>query len=112
MPVSVLKAGVEALAGSTDNPFEGITEVSEFPFGTPDEEVAVCVDASDFHEAKTAALRAHASQIPDTSWLYAIAGNFGAEFMGLEHYTLAVGERTRGSGPYGWESDLFAGLQV
>src|SRR5687768_13192257 len=52
MPVSVLKAGVEALAGSTDNPFEGITEVSEFPFGTPDEEVAVCVDASDFHEAK------------------------------------------------------------
>jgi N-acetyl-1-D-myo-inositol-2-amino-2-deoxy-alpha-D-glucopyranoside deacetylase len=112
MPVSVLKAGMEALGESSDNPFAGITDITEFPFGTPDDDVAVCIDASDFHEAKTAALRAHASQIPDTSWLYAIAGNFGAEFMGIEHYMLAYGERTRGAGPYGWESDLFAGLRV
>ncbi len=110
MPLSVLKAGVEALRDSTDNPFAAVTDVSEFPFGTPDDEVAACIDGSDFHDAKVAALKAHATQIPDTSWLYSIAGNFGQEFMGVEHYTLAVGERGRGDGPYGWETDLFAGL--
>ena len=61
-------------------------------------------------EKKVAALQAHATQIPPTSWLYAIAGNFGAEFMGLEFFTLAVGDRGPGSGPNGWESDLFAGI--
>ncbi|MDI1459879.1 N-acetyl-1-D-myo-inositol-2-amino-2-deoxy-alpha-D-glucopyranoside deacetylase [Catellatospora sp. KI3] len=111
MPLSVLKAGVEALRDSTDNPFAGITSVEDFPFGTPDDEVAACIDGSDYHDAKIAALKAHATQIPDTSWLYSIAGNFGQEFMGVEHYTLALGERGRGDGPYGWETDLFAGLE-
>jgi N-acetyl-1-D-myo-inositol-2-amino-2-deoxy-alpha-D-glucopyranoside deacetylase len=110
MPLSVLKAGVEALRDSTDNPFAGITDVADFPFGTPDEEIAASIDGSDFHDAKVAALKAHATQIPETSWLYSIAGNFGQEFMGVEHYTLAVGERGRGDGPYGWETDLFSGL--
>ena len=54
-------------------------------------------------------MRAHATQIPANSWLYAIAGNFGAEFMGVEYFTLAVGEKGPGTGPYGWEDDLFAG---
>nr|WP_308442914.1 N-acetyl-1-D-myo-inositol-2-amino-2-deoxy-alpha-D-glucopyranoside deacetylase [Catellatospora sp. TT07R-123] len=111
MPLSVLKAGVEALRDSTDNPFAGVTSVEDFPFGTPDEEVAACIDGSDYHDAKVAALRAHATQIPETSWLYSIAGNFGEEFMGVEHFTLAHGERGRGDGPYGWETDLFAGLE-
>ena len=57
-------------------------------------------------------MRAHATQIPATSWLYAIAGNFGAEFMGVEYFTLAVGEKGPGNGPYGWEDDLFAGLAL
>ena len=28
----------------------------------------------------------------------------------MEYFTLAVGEKGPGSGPYGWEDDLFAGL--
>ncbi|BCB79875.1 N-acetyl-1-D-myo-inositol-2-amino-2-deoxy-alpha-D -glucopyranoside deacetylase [Phytohabitans flavus] len=110
VPKSVLEAGVSAFAESTDNPFAGIEKVEDFPFGTSDEEVAARIDATDRHEAKVAAMRAHATQIPDTSWLYSIAGNFGSEFMGVEYYTLAVGERGPGDGPHGWESDLFAGL--
>ncbi len=55
-------------------------------------------------------MRAHATQIPANSWLYSIAGNFGGEFMGVEFFTLAVGEKGPGTGPYGWEDDLFAGL--
>jgi N-acetyl-1-D-myo-inositol-2-amino-2-deoxy-alpha-D-glucopyranoside deacetylase len=110
VPRSVLEAGINAFAQSTDNPFAGIEKVEDFPFGTSDEEVAARVDATDQHEAKVAAMRAHATQIPDTSWLYSIAGNFGSEFMGVEYYTLAAGERGPGDGPHGWESDLFAGL--
>ena len=110
MPLSVLKAGIEAFAGSDNNPFAGIENADDFPFGTPDEEIAACIDGSDYHEAKVGALKAHATQIPDNSWLYSIAGNFGAEFMGVEHFILAVGEKGPANGPNGWEDDLFAGL--
>jgi N-acetyl-1-D-myo-inositol-2-amino-2-deoxy-alpha-D-glucopyranoside deacetylase len=110
VPKSVLEAGIAEFAQSSDNPFAGIDKVEDFPFGTSDEEVAARIDATDQHEAKVAAMRAHATQIPDTSWLYSIAGNFGSEFMGVEYYTLATGERGPGGGPHGWESDLFAGL--
>jgi N-acetyl-1-D-myo-inositol-2-amino-2-deoxy-alpha-D-glucopyranoside deacetylase len=44
--------------------------------------------------------------------LFSIAGNFGGEFMGVEYFTLAAGKRGPGDGPFGWESDLFAGLDV
>ncbi|HEY3009294.1 MAG TPA: N-acetyl-1-D-myo-inositol-2-amino-2-deoxy-alpha-D-glucopyranoside deacetylase [Micromonosporaceae bacterium] len=110
IPKSVLEAGITAFGESADNPFAGIEHVDDFPFGTPDTEVAARIDATDQHEAKTAALRAHATQIPADSWLYSMAANFGSEFMGVEYYTLAVGEKGSGEGPYGWESDLFAGV--
>ena len=99
-------------AGSSDNPFEGITDPDELPFGTPDASITAAVDAHEYADHKTAALRAHATQIPPNSWLYTIAGNFGAEFMGVEHYTLARGARGPGAGPHGWEDDLFAGIDV
>ncbi|WBB74605.1 N-acetyl-1-D-myo-inositol-2-amino-2-deoxy-alpha-D-glucopyranoside deacetylase [Micromonospora sp. WMMD1128] len=110
MPRSVLDAGLEAFTESSDNPFAGISDVSELPFGTPDAQIAARIDATERHAAKEAAMRAHATQIPANSWLYAIAGNFGAEFMGVEYFTLAVGEKGPGAGPYGWEDDLFAGV--
>lgn len=110
MPLSVLAAGMDQFVESSDNPFAGIEDVSELPFATPDEQIAARIDATDQHAAKQAALRAHATQIPPTSWLYTIAGSFGGEFMGVEYYTLAKGEKGPGSGPYGWEDDLFAGI--
>jgi N-acetyl-1-D-myo-inositol-2-amino-2-deoxy-alpha-D-glucopyranoside deacetylase len=108
-PLSVLKAGMREFAGSENNPFEGMDE-SELPFGTPDEDIAARIDGSEFGAAKMAAIRAHATQIPETSWLVTLATNFGAEFMGVEYFTLAHGIRGPGAGPFGWESDLFAGV--
>jgi len=112
VPKSVLEAGLVAFSESTDNPFEGVEHVDDFPFGTPDASIAARIDATDQHDAKVAALRAHATQIPPTSWLYAVAGSFGSEFMGVEYYTLEHGERGPGNGPHGWEGDLFAGLTI
>ena len=110
MPKSVLAAGLEAFKDTSDNPFGDVTSADEIPFGTADDEIAACVDGTEQHEKKVASLRAHASQIPETSWLYSIAGNFGHEFMGVEYYTLAAGERGPGDGAHGWETDLFSGL--
>jgi N-acetyl-1-D-myo-inositol-2-amino-2-deoxy-alpha-D-glucopyranoside deacetylase len=110
MPRSVLEAGIEAFAAARDNPFEGVGDVDDFPFGTPDEHIAARIDGTDFSVAKVTAMRAHATQIPENSWLYALAGDFGHEFMGVEYYTLAVGHKGPGTGRYGWEADLFAGL--
>ncbi|MEV1285745.1 N-acetyl-1-D-myo-inositol-2-amino-2-deoxy-alpha-D-glucopyranoside deacetylase [Micromonospora sp. NPDC049679] len=112
MPRSVLEAGMTAFQESSDNPFAGFDDLDELPFGTPDSEIAARIDGTDHHDAKVAAMRAHATQIPETSWLYSIAGNFGNEFMGMECYTLAYGKRGPGGGPHNWESDLFAGLPV
>ena len=110
MPKSVLAAGLEAFKDTSDNPFGDVTSADEIPFGTADDEIAACVDGTEQHEKKVASLRAHASQIPETSWLYSIAGNFGHEFMGVEYFTLAAGERGPGDGAHGWETDLFSGL--
>jgi N-acetyl-1-D-myo-inositol-2-amino-2-deoxy-alpha-D-glucopyranoside deacetylase len=111
VPTSVLEAGMQQFAESEENPFEG-TAIDDLPFGSPDDEIAARIDAHEYAEAKVASLRAHATQIPQSSWLLSIAGNFGAEFMGVEYYRLAVGARGPGDGPNGWEGDLFAGLDA
>jgi N-acetyl-1-D-myo-inositol-2-amino-2-deoxy-alpha-D-glucopyranoside deacetylase len=112
VPTEVIEAGMKEFGDSSDNPFAGVDTVDDLPFGTPSREIAARVDAHEFADAKVAAMRAHATQIPETSWLFSVAGNFGAEFMGLEYYQLAVGAKGPASGSYGWEHDLFAGLPV
>jgi N-acetyl-1-D-myo-inositol-2-amino-2-deoxy-alpha-D-glucopyranoside deacetylase len=112
IPLSVLEGGMEAFRGLDDNPFAEVEKVGDLPFGTPDDEIAARVDGTDRYEQKVAAMRAHATQIPDNSWLYGIAGDFGGEFMGIEYFTLAKGRRGQVSGPHGWEGDLFSGLGI
>jgi N-acetyl-1-D-myo-inositol-2-amino-2-deoxy-alpha-D-glucopyranoside deacetylase len=112
MPLSVMQDGMEAFRESEGNPFSEVENVEDLPFGTPDEEITARIDGTDHSARKTAAMRAHATQIPDNSWLYGIAGDFGGEFMGVEYYTLVKGERGPGSGPFQWEDDLFAGLDA
>jgi N-acetyl-1-D-myo-inositol-2-amino-2-deoxy-alpha-D-glucopyranoside deacetylase len=112
MPRSVLEGGMDAFRGLEANPFAEVEQVEDLPFGTPDAEIAARVDGTDRYEQKVAAMRAHATQIPHNSWLYAVAGDFGGEFMGIEYFTLAKGRRGEVSGPHGWESDLFSGLAL
>jgi N-acetyl-1-D-myo-inositol-2-amino-2-deoxy-alpha-D-glucopyranoside deacetylase len=112
VPRSVLEAGMRHFAESTDNPFAGLENVDDLPFGTKDEEIGARVDAHGYADAKLAAVRAHATQIPATSWLFSLAGNVGSEYMGVEYYRHVSGLRGPGSGPYEWESDLFAGLEL
>jgi N-acetyl-1-D-myo-inositol-2-amino-2-deoxy-alpha-D-glucopyranoside deacetylase len=112
MPRSVLINGMEAFRERDDNPFADAQTVDDLPFGHPNEEIAAQIDGTDHAERKVAAMRAHATQIAANSWLYAMAGDVGGEFMGVEYFMLAKGERGPGSGPFGWENDLFSGLAV
>jgi N-acetyl-1-D-myo-inositol-2-amino-2-deoxy-alpha-D-glucopyranoside deacetylase len=110
VPKSVLAAGIEEFAAADENPFEGVENVDQLPFGTPDAEIAARIDTPEAMPAKAAAVRAHATQIPAGSWLHSLAGTEGSGFLAVEHFVLAAGERGPGQGPYEWESDLFAGL--
>jgi N-acetyl-1-D-myo-inositol-2-amino-2-deoxy-alpha-D-glucopyranoside deacetylase len=112
VPRSVLAAGIEHFADSGENPFAGIDNVDDLPFAVPDERIAASIVAHEFASAKMAAVRAHATQIPDDSWLYSIASGFGSDFLGVEYYELVAGERGPAGGSNGWEADLFAGLAV
>jgi N-acetyl-1-D-myo-inositol-2-amino-2-deoxy-alpha-D-glucopyranoside deacetylase len=113
VPRSVLEAGMELGAEpGFGNPFEGVESVDELPFGTDDGEIAARIDAHEYADAKQAAIAAHATQIPAGSWLLNLAGNYGAEFLGVEFYQLGLGTKGPGTGRYRWESDLFAGLDV
>ncbi|HEY0487406.1 MAG TPA: N-acetyl-1-D-myo-inositol-2-amino-2-deoxy-alpha-D-glucopyranoside deacetylase [Mycobacteriales bacterium] len=106
VPRSGLAAGLEQFADAAENPFGGVTDVAELPFGTPDEEIAAEVDGTAYAAQKLAAMRAHATQIAADDWLFTIARLGGDGALGREHYVLAAGERGTADG---WEDDLFAG---
>jgi N-acetyl-1-D-myo-inositol-2-amino-2-deoxy-alpha-D-glucopyranoside deacetylase len=112
VPRSVLQAGFEAFAQSENNPFEGIEKAEDIPFAVPDERIAARIEAGGQSEAKMAAVRAHASQIPPSSWLYNIASGFGSEFLTVEYYELVAGTRGPAGNEQGLETDLFAGLSA
>ncbi|NYI85978.1 N-acetyl-1-D-myo-inositol-2-amino-2-deoxy-alpha-D-glucopyranoside deacetylase [Saccharopolyspora hordei] len=79
------------------------------PYTVPDEELTAVLDGRDFHAAKIAALRRYRSQVDlDDGGFFATVVQ-RPEFA-VEHYLLVRGERGPGSGPNGWEDDLFAGL--
>jgi N-acetyl-1-D-myo-inositol-2-amino-2-deoxy-alpha-D-glucopyranoside deacetylase len=112
VPRSVMLAGLEHFASSTDNPFSGVQNVDDLPFVVPDERVAARIDASEFAASKLAAAMAYPTQIPATSWLFSMASGHGDEFMGFEYYELVAGERGPAGAVNGWEDDLFAGLPL
>jgi len=108
---SSIERGFEAFRNSADNPFGDAKSIDDIPFGTPDEEITARIDGRAQTARKSAAIDAHATQIPTGSWLRTIAGSQGGEdFLGIEFYILIRGKKGPGDGPYDWESDLFAGL--
>ncbi len=113
VPRSVLQAGIDLLRDSGDTSgFFGVEKAEDLPFGVPDDQVTTAVDASDELEAKVAAMRAHKTQIAVDGPFFALSNNIGQRAFGIEHYTLGRGVRGPGTGPNGWEDDLFAGLDA
>jgi N-acetyl-1-D-myo-inositol-2-amino-2-deoxy-alpha-D-glucopyranoside deacetylase len=112
VPRSVLQRGIDALARAGESSFfEGVTDAADIPFAVDDEDVAAAVDGRAHVAQKDAAMRAHPTQILVDGPFFALSNNLGQEVLGVEYYRLVKGERgPAGSGPEGWEDDLFAGL--
>jgi N-acetyl-1-D-myo-inositol-2-amino-2-deoxy-alpha-D-glucopyranoside deacetylase len=107
IPVSVLRAGYDALKELGEAAPFGITDPDELTFGTPDEQVTTEIDAREQLPAKLAAMRAHRTQIAVDGMFFALSNNIGQGAFGIEYYrqtrgpTLAIGGR---------ETDLFENL--
>jgi N-acetyl-1-D-myo-inositol-2-amino-2-deoxy-alpha-D-glucopyranoside deacetylase len=79
------------------------------PYGVGDDQVSTEIDGSAYLAAKTAAMRAHATQITVHEPFFALSNWVGQRLLAREYYTLLAGPRGP-SGPGGRETDLFAGL--
>ena len=112
MPRSVLAAATD-LSGRDGEavPAGFIAEpaADTVPFGAADAEVSTEIDGSAYLGAKTAAMRAHATQITVREPFFALSNWVGQRILAREYYTLLAGPRGPAD-PAGRETDLFAGL--
>jgi N-acetyl-1-D-myo-inositol-2-amino-2-deoxy-alpha-D-glucopyranoside deacetylase len=110
MPHSVLEAGFAALrAAGTESPFPGIASADDVPGVVPDAEVTAAVDGSAYAGRKSAAMRAHATQIAVDGPFFALSNDLGQPMPATEYYRLVHGEAGP-RGASGWEDDLFGGI--
>lgn len=111
VPDSWIREGLRRLRDAGDeSTFEGMDPEGEIPMATPDHMVTTAVDATDFVDAKLAAMRAHVTQISVDGPFFALSNNLGNAVWGVEHYRLARGEPAGDRDEQGRETDLFAGL--
>ena len=110
IPKSFIQAGIDHLKAAGDNDFFGVDSADDLPFGVPDDTITTEIDARDWLEHKTAAMRAHRTQIAVDGPFFALSNNVGQKAFGVEHYVLARGKAGSTEGPQGREDDLFAGL--
>jgi N-acetyl-1-D-myo-inositol-2-amino-2-deoxy-alpha-D-glucopyranoside deacetylase len=112
LPRSVIQRGIEALAAmGEESPFGDLGNLDEVTFVVSDDEVAAAVDGRAHVGRKDAAMRSYPTQIQVDGPFFALSNNLGQEVLGTEHYRLVRGRRGPGTGPEGWEDDLFAGLE-
>jgi N-acetyl-1-D-myo-inositol-2-amino-2-deoxy-alpha-D-glucopyranoside deacetylase len=112
MPCSVLAAATD-LSGrdgrAAPDGFIAGPAADTVPFGAADDEVSTGIDGSAYLAAKTAAMRAHATQITVREPFFALSNWVGQRILAREYYTLVAGPRGP-AGPDGRETDLFGGL--
>ncbi len=110
-PVSVIRAGIEALRANGEDTGFAAQDPEDIPFACPDEFISTVVDASQYVEQKFAALRAHVTQINADSGFFALSNNLGAQVMGFEYFRLAFGDLGTLDST-GNETDLFSGINL
>ncbi|HEY3477690.1 MAG TPA: N-acetyl-1-D-myo-inositol-2-amino-2-deoxy-alpha-D-glucopyranoside deacetylase [Streptomyces sp.] len=96
-PRSVAEAGFARLAEEgREFPFGGVATLDDIPGVVDDELVTVTVDGSGFAERKSAAMRAHATQIALEGPVFALSNDLGQPFFATEHYRQVRGETPAG----------------
>ena len=108
-PRSALERGLHALR-QAETEFDEVDSVRDFPFLAEDSDVTAVIDASAYLDAKTAAMRAHATQITVAGAFFALSNHLGLQLSGVEHYRLVRGVPAGPLDADGRETDLFAGV--
>ncbi|GAC1382352.1 MAG: N-acetyl-1-D-myo-inositol-2-amino-2-deoxy-alpha-D-glucopyranoside deacetylase [Marmoricola sp.] len=110
MSATRMREGLRTLraAGDTTS-FEGMDPDGPLPpFMVEEEFLSTEIDATDYVDAKLAAMRAHVTQVAVDGPFFALSNNLGSQVWGLECFRLAKG--TPAPDDSGRETDLFAGL--
>ena len=103
----------EVLVGASErNPFRSRDPEAPVPsLVVPDEQVTTVVEAGEHLEAKTAALRAHTTQVQVADGFFVLSHGVGQPVTATEYYRLGRGVAVPDADrPDGRESDLFAGV--
>jgi N-acetyl-1-D-myo-inositol-2-amino-2-deoxy-alpha-D-glucopyranoside deacetylase len=109
MPQRAARAALTALAETGQNPFGEVRPVGPLPsMFIADELVTAVVDGSAQLAVKSAALRAHASQITVDGSFFALSNGVGQPVVALEYYRLVRGVPGGSKNEDGRETDLFA----
>jgi N-acetyl-1-D-myo-inositol-2-amino-2-deoxy-alpha-D-glucopyranoside deacetylase len=106
VPRSAVEEGFARLrAAGEAAPFRGIATADDVPGVVDDAEVSAVIDGAAYAGAKTAAMRAHATQIAVDAPFFALSNDLGQPLFVREHYRLVKGEPGADL-----ENDLFAGV--
>ncbi|GAA3743054.1 N-acetyl-1-D-myo-inositol-2-amino-2-deoxy-alpha-D-glucopyranoside deacetylase [Streptomyces tremellae] len=107
VPRSAAEEGFARLRASGAQ-FPGVADVADLPGVVEDDVITAAVDGGPYTGHKTAAMRAHATQIAVDGPFFALSNDLGQPLFATEYYELVRG--TAGAPPGERESDLFAGL--
>ena len=108
-PRSVLRRHQEAMR-KAGQPFLGVENVEDLPFGVEDDQVTTAVHATGFGDAKLRALAEHATQVTIDGDFFALSNHLGREIESTEYYRLVRGQLGAERDGDNWECDLFGGL--
>jgi N-acetyl-1-D-myo-inositol-2-amino-2-deoxy-alpha-D-glucopyranoside deacetylase len=111
MPKSVIQEGIDAMK-KVGSDFFGAEKADDLPFAKDDSFVHAMVDGNAYVEQKMDAMRAHATQIEVDGPFFALSNNLGLQVWGHEYYTLVKGDKHEPLDANGYESDLFAGIEL
>ncbi|MEV6011508.1 N-acetyl-1-D-myo-inositol-2-amino-2-deoxy-alpha-D-glucopyranoside deacetylase [Streptomyces sp. NPDC051976] len=105
-PRSVAEEGFARLA-EAGSPFPSIATLDDIPGVLDDDLVTATVDGAEFAGRKTAAMRAHATQIAVDGPFFALSNDLGQPLSAIEHY-----RQVRGEVPEGRVDTLFPAESV
>ncbi|MFJ4919649.1 N-acetyl-1-D-myo-inositol-2-amino-2-deoxy-alpha-D-glucopyranoside deacetylase [Streptomyces sp. NPDC088725] len=109
VPRSVAEEGFARLRAAGAG-FPGVAALGDVPGVVDDTEITAAVDGTAYAARKTAAMRAHATQIAVDGPFFALSNDLGQPIFATEYYQLAHGES--GAPPGERENDLFAGVSA
>ncbi|MFJ2026471.1 N-acetyl-1-D-myo-inositol-2-amino-2-deoxy-alpha-D-glucopyranoside deacetylase [Streptomyces sp. NPDC087897] len=104
----VVEAAFDRLRTTAPHAFAGIAAVDDVPGVTDRGSITAEIDGSAYAGAKSAAMRAHATQIVVEGPFFALSNDLGQPLLATECYQLVRGES--GVAAPERESDLFAGV--